>query len=106
MNIFSKFVLFLGIAKFEAKRGAGQEVFEKILLQLPKPLEDTDDAQISHFKSVLLPLLSKDEIFYLKVYLKWMMDSYCPDGCLTGSEEQYFSKWEGIYRKYLEALPD
>ncbi len=106
MNILSKLTLFLGIAKFEAKRGAGQEVFEKVLSKLSKPLEETDDTQILCFKSVIVPLLSKDDISYLKVYLNWMIDTYRPEYCLTGSEMQYYSKWEGIYRRYLDALPE
>ncbi len=106
MNILSKLTLFLGIAKFEAKRGAGQEVFEKVLSKLSKPLEETDDTQILCFKSVIVPLLSKDDISYLKVYLNWMIDTCRPEYCLTSSEMQYYSKWENIYRRYLDALSD
>ena len=106
MNIFNKLVLFIGIAKFEAKRGAGQDVFEKILSKLSKPLEETDDAQIVCFKSVLVPLLSEENIANLKVYLNWMIDLHRPEASLSATEEQFHSKWERIYRLYLDALPE
>lgn len=106
MNILSKLTLFLGIAKFEAKRGAGQEVFEKVLSKLSKPLEETDDTQILCFKSVIVPLLSEENIANLKVYLNWMIDLHSPEGSLSEKEEQFYSKWEGIYRRYLDALPE
>lgn len=99
-----KFKMFLGIASFEAKRNAGEKVFESVLFVLPKPLSSADEEQILCFKNHIVPLLSKDEIECLEVYLKRMININRPDGCLTGKEEQHYSKWESIYTLFLDAL--
>ena len=106
MKFLNYFRLFLGIAKLEAKKNAGEEIFKYICEQLPSTLDNTNDEQISYFKSYVLPQLSKEDIVCLKEYLNWMINYYQSEFPTTAQEEQHLSKWGGIYLMFLEALPE
>ncbi|MBQ8870157.1 MAG: hypothetical protein IJ019_02135 [Alphaproteobacteria bacterium] len=106
MKIFGYLKLFLGLVSLEEKRKAGESLFEDIVSLLPKSLEETDDKQIEHFKTEILPRYDENQIDYLRAYFNHMIALNRPPYALTGSEERYFSKWENIYRQFLEALSE
>lgn len=106
MGLLRYFYLCLGLAKIEAKKDAGENVFSHVCTLLPKKLGDTDDEQIDYFSKSVLPKLSKEDVECLKVYLHSKIIEYQTDGSTTGEEEQICSKWSGIYGQFLEALPE
>ena len=106
MKIMGYLSIFIGLASHEEKRKAGEQLFENIVSMLSKPLEETDDEQIASFKNEILPRYDAEQICCIRAYLDFMIALNRPEGALTGSEERYFSKWENIYRSFLEALPE
>ena len=112
MKIFGYLKLFLGLASYEKEKSyeekklAGESLFNDIVSMLPNSLEETDDKQIEHFKTKILPQYDARQIGYLRVYLNYMITLNMPPYALSGSEERYFSKWENIYRSFLEALTE